>query len=284
VPSHRIALFSDIHYPNVITKWEPWIPQADLDVEAIVLAGDIHGTPDHLRDMLQNIRDTQRPETTLVVVPGNGDFLGQELEESRAGYRTAVASIDNAVFVDDAVYTLPSGVRIIGSVLWDEPTAEEGRKIMKMFEDAGFTGVDGIRIEGKPLTLNETIGFHRHARAFIEDELRKLSHEQRRATIVCTHFWPRLAASRAVLPFEEAELIGDDADRLYMDEFIKEHGPRFWFVGHIHECVDFAVGNTRVICNARLGEKIVHDDPNVVEYGTSPHFDDAFVIEFNDAH
>jgi len=45
--------------------------------------------------MLEEIRQSQHSATTIVVVPGNGEYVDQELDASRARYRAAVDAIPN---------------------------------------------------------------------------------------------------------------------------------------------------------------------------------------------
>ena len=94
---HKVAFYADIFYNSPLSP-PYWIPPRDLDVEAILLGGDIHYRPDGLGEMLREIRATQHDATWLIVVPGNGEYAHQELGESRRQYREAVESVPGAVF------------------------------------------------------------------------------------------------------------------------------------------------------------------------------------------
>src|SRR5690348_3644132 len=115
--SHRIAFYADIFYDS---EHSPayWIPPANLDVDVILLGGDIHYSPDGLGAMLAEIRRSQDSATRIVVVPGNGEYVRQELDESRARYRAVVNAIPNTTWLDDETILLPGGLRIVGSTLW----------------------------------------------------------------------------------------------------------------------------------------------------------------------
>ena len=142
--------------------------------------------------MLKEIRSTQRDTTWIVMVPGNGEFIDQELNESRRQYRAVVESVPNAVFLDDATIELPSGLRFIGSTLWSYVPHDEIAHYSQMLAGYGLKGVDNIRLGDRFLTLGDTNELHGRARQFIEHELRSLSKAQRDKTVVCTHFWPTL--------------------------------------------------------------------------------------------
>ena len=62
---HRIAFYADTHYASDGST-EYWTPPERLDVEAILLGGDNHCTPQRLAGMIAAIRATQRDETPIV--------------------------------------------------------------------------------------------------------------------------------------------------------------------------------------------------------------------------
>jgi hypothetical protein len=261
----RIAFYADTFY-NSPRSPAYWIPPADLDVTAILLGGDIHYGPQQLGDMLRDIRRTQRDETQIIVVPGNGEYVRQELGEARREYRAAAAAVPGATFLDDDVAELPGGVRVIGSTLWSHVPADQIDAYNEMF---GITtaGVDHIRLGDRPLTLEDCNDLHRQARSFIEGELRSLSPAERSKTVVCTHFWPTLR------PFTdpngpyagEQHIVGSDLDGL-----IADCGPRLWLCGHAHTTHQVTVGGTEVSSNPRAG-----DGPG----NLNPDFAETYIVE-----
>jgi Calcineurin-like phosphoesterase len=265
--SHRVAFYADTFYDSPRSP-AYWIPPEDLDVEAIILGGDIHYRPEGLAAMLRDLRATQRAATQLIVVPGNGEYAGRELGESREQYRAAAAGIENAVFLDDDVVVLPTGLRVIGSALWSEiPDAELGH-YGRMLADEGHRGVDDIRLGDRFLTFQDTNELHRQARSFLAGQLRNLSPAERDETIACTHFWPTLR------PWTDAD--GGSDEQWYhfvgsdLDELIAECGPRYWLCGHDHTTQQVTIGSTRIVSNPRAG-----DGPG----NLNPDFAETFVVE-----
>lgn len=260
--SHRVAFYADIFY-NSDRSPAYWIPPENLDVEAIILGGDIHYSPHYLGDMLTAIRHTQLPATQIIVIPGNGEYVGQELSESRQQYRAAVTAVPGAVFLDDEVVKLPTGLRVIGSTLWSHVADDEIAGYSRMLADRGLSGVDNIRMGDRFLTLADTNELHRQARGFITEQLRGLSEEERATTIVCTHFWPTLrpwASADGQPDLEWRQMIGTD-----LDELIAECGPRFWLCGHAHTTHQETIGTTRICSNPRAGDGPANINPNFVE-------------------
>ncbi|HEX6523874.1 MAG TPA: hypothetical protein VF070_28315 [Streptosporangiaceae bacterium] len=264
---HRVAFYADIFYNSDLSP-AYWIPPANLEVEAILLGGDIHYLPQHLGTMVREIRGTQRDTTQIIVVPGNGEYADQELSESRQQYREAVEGVPNTVFLDDDTVVLPSGLRVIGSTLWSVVADDEIDYYSKMLADHGLQGVDNIRLDGRFLTLRDTNELYRQARSFIAGQLRSLSSAERDETIVCTHFWPTLHPWILSPGSEEAKwlhIIGSD-----LDELITECGPKFWLCGHAHTTYDVTIGSTRISSNPRAG-----DGPG----NLNPEFQESYVVE-----
>jgi hypothetical protein len=83
------------------------------------------------------------------------------------------------------------------------------------------TGSAGERL----MAWDDATPLHLRARAFIEGELYPRAANERRRTIVCTHYWPSFKAVNRENPNESkwAPVCASD-----MDAFILEHGPRFW--------------------------------------------------------
>jgi Icc-related predicted phosphoesterase len=260
--SHRVAFYADIFYKS---EHSPayWIPPENLDAEAILLGGDIHYLPDHLGEMLTKIRATQPDSTAIIVVPGNGEYIDQELNESRRQYRAAVAAVQGAMFLDDEVVVLPTGLRVIGSTLWSHVADNDIDGYSRMLADYGMLGVDNIRLGERFLTLRDTNELHRQARSFIEAQLRSLSEAEREKTIVCTHFWPTLQ------PWTDSD--GRPQDQWYhmtgsdMDALIAECGPKLWLCGHAHTTHHVTIGITQISSNPRAGDGPGNINPDFLE-------------------
>jgi hypothetical protein len=260
---HRVAFYADIFYKSELSP-PYWIPPANLDVEAILLGGDIHYSPRGLGAMLAEIRQTQPDTTRIIVVPGNGEYIDQELGESRRQYRAVVESVPNAAFLDDETLLLPGGLRIIGSTLWSYVPEDQLDRYGTMLSGHGLKGVDNIRLGDRYLTLRDTNELHLAAREFIARELGGLREADRDKTIVCTHFWPTLR------PWLDAPADSPESQWLHitgsdLDDLIAESGPRYWLCGHAHTTHQAAIGTTRIASNPRAGDGPGHINPDFAE-------------------
>src|SRR3984957_13847771 len=153
--THRVAFYADICYDSELSP-AYWIPPANLDVDVILLGGDIHYSPERLASMLSEIRRTQDSSTRIVVVPGNGEYAAQECDSSRGRYRAVVAAISNATWLDDESVMLPGGLRIIGSTLWSDVAEADISRYSEQLAGHGLKGVDDIRRGDRYLTLRDT--------------------------------------------------------------------------------------------------------------------------------
>jgi hypothetical protein len=270
--THKVAFYADTFYNSELSP-AYWTPPAHLDVDVILLGGDIHYTPAGLGALLADVRRSQDSATRIVVVPGNGEYVGQELGAARAQYREVVAAVPNTTWLDDETVVLPGGLRIIGSTLWSEVAAGEIGHYTEMLASYGLAGVDDIRVGDRYLTLRDTNELHAVARGFIAGELLALSPAERAKTIVCTHFWPTLR------PWTDdaGRPRGDDPETQWLrmtgadlDELIGAAGPRFWLCGHAHTTHQVTIGVTQVASNPRAG-----DGPGHV----NPEFAESYVVE-----
>jgi hypothetical protein len=89
-----VAFYADTYYnPDLLRFFnlgtlEYWVPPPNLEVEAILLGGDINYLPEHLGKMVRDIRATQHPDTYIIAVPGNGDYIDQDIEVTPAVSRS----------------------------------------------------------------------------------------------------------------------------------------------------------------------------------------------------
>jgi len=88
---------------------------------------------------------------------------------------------------------------------------------------------------------SDTAALHRFSRAWLDDQL-GLPHAG--PTVVVTHHAPHSLS----LPdgFDLAHCYASDLSRLLHDR-----QPALWVHGHVHGHVDYQIGATRVVCNAR---------------------------------
>ena len=253
----RIALLSDIHLSvNAL-------PFPDVDADIVVLAGDIARPA-------AAIEWAKSCPLPVVYVAGNHEFYGSDLISTyehlnRLSQGTQIHVLERSAY-------LHNGVRFLGCTLWSDyrlfDSAEDraqgvdlATKLMRDFTHIKISPdfPDLFSPAVSQLVFLQTV-------AWLED---CFARDRTTPTVVVSHFAPtRLSISPL---FENspmnASFVSDLEDRINVWQ------PALWLHGHTHGSFDYAVGKTRVICNARGYAK------NGVN--ENPEFNGSYVIDLD---
>ena len=215
-------------------------PRVDADV--VVLAGDIARPQEAVAWAL----GFERP---VLYVPGNHEFYGSSIEETRQALQRLCAGTQVQLLDDRAVVI--QGVRFLGSTLWtDFKLFGEGERRTEAIAQAQRFLRDFSRIRtaaapaGAVLKPQDTADlFARHS-AWLAQQLAQ-AHDG--PTVVITHhapspgsIHPRFADSMLNACFVSPAEHLLDARRVAL-----------WIHGHTHDSFDYRVNGTRVVCNPR---------------------------------
>lgn len=240
----NIALVSDLHLEG---------SRLDLDAgDAHVLAvvgdlcapnGRLKGDrPDHEGVLWLAERITDRP---VLFVPGNHDYEGCKPLEALASMRLSAEGSRVVVLWNETFDW--EGVRFIGTPFWSDPT--QGRDDPETILAAVERLTDLARVygdDGKPMPGRWVIEQHQQARAFVAAELAR---DLDMPKVVLTHWAPspRSQTSEYANRPLAGYWAGDSEDLVQQAQL--------WFHGHIHDSVDYRVGNDptrgRVMSNPR---------------------------------
>ena len=253
----RIALLSDIHLSvNAL-------PFPNVDADIVVLAGDIARPA-------AAIEWAKSCPLPVVYVAGNHEFYGSDLISTyehlnRLSQGTQIHVLERSEY-------LHNGVRFLGCTLWSDyrlfDSAEDraqgvdlATKLMRDFTHIKISPdfPDLFSPAVSQLVFLQTV-------AWLED---CFTRDRTTPTVVVSHFAPtRLSISPL---FENspinASFVSDLEDRINVWQ------PALWLHGHTHGSFDYAVGKTRVICNARGYAK------NGVN--ENPEFNGSYVIDLD---
>jgi len=247
--SVRLHVLSDLHLE--FAPFEP--PPVAADV--IVLAGD---TSTGTRGLAWAINTW--PNKPVLYIPGNHEFYGhsyprlvRKLEDRARDTNVAVLS-DRAIDLD--------GVRFVGSTLWTDFQLD-GNETRAMAA-AQEIMLDYRRIRVDPgfhrLRPKDTVMWHTSGRRWLEAALSKPTDLP---LVVITHHAP---SARSLNPLVRDQASGAYASNL--DDLVVSSGARVWVHGHTHFCVNYRLGNTRVVSNQRG----YPDEP-------APGFEPSFVLD-----
>ena len=230
----RILLMSDLHLEFHALE------RPAVDVDVVVLAGDIHVGSAGLEWALATFGDTP-----VVYVLGNHEYYGGSFH--RLALELAARAEGTNVHVLERRAVEIQGVRFLGCTLWTDlamfgDAFDAPALVQECMNDYHMirAGMDGQRV----LTPVETLGSHARSRKWLETELRK---HRRQKTVVVTHHAPSIESIQE----EDRDDAMCCAYASPLDAFVAASGAALWVHGHVHESVDYRLGGTRVVANAR---------------------------------
>ncbi|MGE0383554.1 MAG: metallophosphoesterase [Gammaproteobacteria bacterium] len=222
----QLQYFSDIHL-----EFGP-LAIAAREADVVVAAGDIGPGTDGARWLMQ----LGRP---VVYVAGNHEFYGGDLNAVRTGIARLTAG-SQVHFLDNAAVCI-GGVRFLGTTLWtDFDDADPALMAAADFELNDYAHIfNGVRLFNPEHALSQ----HRQARAWLAQEL---ATPYAGPTVVVSHHAPSLSSWRA-----PANRVRQHAYCNRLDAMVRGAPIAAWIHGHVHWCLDYRLGATRVLCNPR---------------------------------
>lgn len=238
----RLLVMSDLH----IEFGDLEVP--DVDVDVVVLAGDIHvGVA--AAEWSEGL--ARRLGIPVVLIAGNHEHYGTaralrgSMTQNFVDYRTFAERTEGRLVFLERASAVVAGVRFLGCTLWTDfglfgnpPTAMA----------AAGRGMNDFRLisyePGVLFTPEHAREEFERAKAFFADELAKPFNGP---TVVVTHHSPSLRSVPE--PFKTDVLSAAYASNL--DEFVAASGVALWIHGHHHDNSDYMLGCTRVVCNPR---------------------------------
>jgi 3',5'-cyclic AMP phosphodiesterase CpdA len=230
----RLHVLSDLHL-----EFAPFDPPA-VDADVVVLAGDVAPGVGGVEWAASAWRD--RP---VVIVPGNHEFYGHTYPALVRKMVARAAELGPHVHVlSDAAVTL-GGVRFLGATLWADFRVFGDQRAGMAAAHAQMNDFRRIRVEpsfgrARP---SDMVLWHDRSLRFLR---RSLAERHDGPTVVVTHHAP---SGRSLNPLY-ADLVAS-AYASDLDALVAQSGARLWVHGHTHLCVDYRIGDTRVLANQR---------------------------------
>lgn len=259
----RIQLCSDLHlnfelhYRGTLYTPEPLAP-------VLVVAGDTWEAGREFTHQQQWMSQVADRFEHVVLVTGNHDYYGVDIQEHDDFVRELAGRLGNVHFLQNSSVEI-DGLRFSGGTLWTDfrkrvyPPGNEKTALgdYRRISDA-FQILEG----GKPIKPQTILDKHL-------ETVEYLSGAVDGRTVVVTHHGP---SYRSCHPRWLGQF--PDINHLFysdLDWLIEKAQPLAWLHGHTHDCMDYAIGKTRVCCNPR-GYVSSYANEN-------PNFDETKVIE-----
>jgi Icc-related predicted phosphoesterase len=224
----KIQLISDLHMEMMSyeKRLKLTLELTKTDADVCILAGDICN---------KNCADEVlsrfcRSYEYVVFVPGNHEYYGEGFDDFYGVMEEIATKEPNLVWLDP---TRPPqtimGQRFIGNTLW-YPSNPDTDMLIR-----GWSDYHHIRF------LTPTV-FHLNEMStkYIEQNIQE-------GDIVVTHMAPSYQSVGSMWrgAMTNCFFVSE------MEDVILDKKPKFWFHGHMHDPLDYMIGDTRVVCNPR---------------------------------
>ena len=224
---------------------QPFATEPPAGIDVVISAGDI--LPKGIVPSIRWLADKIGPDIHVIFVEGNHEVYGSFLRESLAEATAFADGLPNFHFLENSSVTIDD-VSFIGSSLWtDFRLFGRNPEVAMWAAETGMNDYRRIKFSKRPYQKFKPIHafrMHNEAMSFIGKELAKAGTKR---TVVITHHAP----SAKSIP---AEFEADTLSACYAsahDDFIASAKPDFWVHGHVHRHVDYTIGHTRIVGNAR---------------------------------
>ncbi|WP_261997603.1 metallophosphoesterase [Stenotrophomonas sp. Ste96] len=270
----RILILSDLHHEawrdaprqakELLATTQPDLAVSQPDV--VVLAGDID-----VADRAVAWADQTFPSLPVIYVHGNHEAYGQKLDTLKGRIAEACSATGHIHFLDKRELVI-GNVRFLGATLWTDfqLLSPEGPQEAMQAAAAGMNDYRKIRLASagyrkiRPLDVAQ---WHWEDRTWLEARLAKPFSG---STVVVTHMGP----SAQSIPGRYKDQLLSAAYASNLDSLVVKSD--LWVHGHIHDSMDYTLGNARVVCNP-LGYPLRNDDGRwFIENG---RFDPNLVVD-----
>lgn len=260
----RLQILSDLHLEFPRNR-ERFRFQRANDIDALVLAGDIHA---HLGIFTLKEELSEFDGVPIYYVPGNHEYYGTDLPSAVSERMTyqAIAAHDfpNLYILDDSTHFHPKAT-VIGATLWTDTlddwfATQTLRKGMPDYAGAIHNGL-GQHFEPRFLHPSDTDQLHRRSKHYLDFQLKG---DTNTPAVIITHHLPHPSCVNPRFKCSPLNVgfVSDQSELLYLHQHV-----RLWVHGHTHDSVDVMVHNTRIVCNPR-------GYPNAI----NPNFDPLFTV------
>jgi hypothetical protein len=228
----KILVISDLHIEHG-PRWS--LPDVLPEHDVVVLAGDIHGSPEDAVEWAEF--SFVKP---VIYTPGNHEFYGGAISKRTEG--GILCAIDSSVHLLDRDSVVIDNVKFIGCTLWTDFELF-GMRSLDLCMARSASCINDFRLI-RDFSPSEARKRNVLDRGFIRSELAKSIAGK---TVVVTHHAPH--------PFSVEDRFKSDmtsaAFASDLTDIIEQYQPSLWIHGYMHASSDYRVGDTRVVCNPK---------------------------------
>jgi Icc-related predicted phosphoesterase len=242
----KIRYISDLHLDfDKNNFWYPSECEGDLDT-TLIIAGDLWSGLKHIKqigdDGMSWLGRVSKKFKYVVYVLGNHDLYNERLDTAadKCIQLHKEQGLDNVFLLENSVITL-DGVKFAGGTLWTDYGRRDSISMMEAvnyMNDYRLTRVGNEYRKMKPIDCLK-----------IFDATKKTIFSSG-ADVVVTHMAPSYQSVNDKYRNTRDEL----SNTWYYSElsaYILDSGVKLWCHGHMHDVVEYKIGETSVVCNPR---------------------------------
>ncbi len=211
-------------------------------VDVLILAGDIgyaEKAADYAHDMFGADADH------IVMVAGNHEYYGRVYQHALDAAREAAAKYDNIHFLENDRVVI-DGITFLGATCWTDYRHGGNKPLNMMAVEDGLNDYRRIRFYDngsyRKIRATDIDKINAASRAYLFNSMEHLDPEK---TVIVMHHAP---CSLSINP----KYVGSPLNAGYCNVWGNElayNGPKLLVHGHVHDPVEYMLGNTRVISN-----------------------------------
>jgi hypothetical protein len=221
------------------------------DIDLYLLAGDIDKGTAAVEHAAEAAAFLHAP---VVLVPGNHEFYGWDMENTLADMRAMAASTKGRLSVLDMerrdFLIRDRKLIVLGATLWTDYAllGDDIDSLRAAMQEAEHRLNDHnyILLRGRRFTAADAHRLHEQALSWLDGALAQAVQEDA-VVVVVTHHAPTGEANPP--QYRNGELSPAFASDL--SALISRHQPPLWICGHTHHSFETAIGNCRIIGSMR---------------------------------
>lgn len=235
----KILAISDLHLEFSPLK----IPNTNK-VDVVLLLGDVHTGVKGVQWAVENIESKH-----IIYILGNHEYYGgiypdilNKIKAEADKYAPNFHILENgSVIIEDVTF--------FGATLWSDFALFGDSTVDKLLCRDGLNDYRAIKVQ-KALNYgyispNDVENWHHESVNWLKNALKDPQTTEKR--VICTHHAP---SRKSIAPrYFSSPISAAYASNL--DALVAYSGAKYWFHGHVHNSVDYTLGDTRVICNPR---------------------------------
>jgi predicted phosphohydrolase len=248
----RIKQMSDLHLEFDID----FFPKNEEKADILMLNGDICmasyfnkdiNSPYYIKalDFLNFFEFCSKEYENVLYIPGNHEYYKGYIDTIDDTIRETLAPLTNVHFLNNNSWE-KDGVTFLGSTLWTDsnhnnPITEQ--YLMGAMNDFRIINwkKDGYGGRFRP---SDAAAFHRKTLKFFDEASAGLDN-----VVIMSHHAPSFKSVHSRYHNDTQINYGYYSD---LEQFILNRPQiKLWTHGHMHDCFDYMIGDTRVVCNPR---------------------------------